>query len=328
MPKERAEAIRFDGAAILLTGAARGMGLAHAKLLAQRGARVMLSDAGVDLYGEGGDATLVDQAAHELRAEGALAFSHSGDLANEATARDAVQKTVQQFGRIDAIVHNAGFTLGSLAFEKEGVARLEKQLGVNTRAAYALAQEAWPHMQNQGVGRIVLTGSTAMYGIGKSTPYSTAKASYIGLGRALAAEGATQNIHVNVVAPGGATRMSENMPASGFRDWFLQTMRPELVSPLVGWLTHKDSRANGEVFVGAGGRIARMVLAETRGLIDQDLSLEKVRAYMDVLLSEEAAFPIERFEDSMDAAMALLGFDGGAENFAFSGQARGKEDKQ
>jgi len=103
---------RFDGAAILLTGAARGIGLAHARLLAQRGARVMLSDAGVDLYGEGGDATLVDQAAHQLRAEGALAFSHCGDLADEATAREAVAKTVTQFGRIDAIVHNAGFTLG------------------------------------------------------------------------------------------------------------------------------------------------------------------------------------------------------------------------
>ncbi len=120
--------------------------------------------------------------------------------------------------------------------------RLDKLLAINTRAAYALAQEAWPTMQRQQHGRIVLAASAAIYGLAGSIPYSTAKASYIGLTRGLAREGEAFGITVNLIEPAGATRMAENMAHSEVRDWVLATMRPELVSPLVVALCHASCR--------------------------------------------------------------------------------------
>jgi hypothetical protein len=206
-------------------------------------------------------------------------------------------------------VHNAGFTLGGMAFEDESLGRLDRQLAVNTRAAYALAHEAWPHMQAHGRGRVVLAASTAFYGMARSVPYSTAKSSYIGLTRALAGAGDPHGITVNAIAPAGATRMAENLAESEFRTWFLATMRPELVSPLVAALAHDSCTVNGEVFVAGGGRVARVLLAETRGYVNPTLTPEDVRDHLhEVLTDTDVAFPRDTTDASSYAARCL-GFE-------------------
>jgi NAD(P)-dependent dehydrogenase (short-subunit alcohol dehydrogenase family) len=255
--------LRFDGLSVLVTGAGRGMGKAHAGMLARLGANVVIADAGVDLHGGGGDASIAETAATQLREAGGSASAYDADLASEDGARGAVRHAIDRFGRIDAVIHNAGFTLGAMPMEREGADRLDKQLAINTRAAFLIAQEAWPHFLAAGSGRIVIAGSSAMYGIAANTPYSVAKASYLGLCRALASEGEAHGIHVNLVAPSAASRMAEAMPGSAFRDWFLETLRPELVSPVVAWLAHPECDVNGETFIVAGGRVARVVLCET-----------------------------------------------------------------
>lgn len=304
------EPLRFDGQVVLVTGAGRGMGKAHAELFAELGAHVVVADAGVGLYGTGHDASIAAEVATSLRAQGFSAASYSGNLASEDGARGAVRHAIEMFGHIDAVVHNAGFTLGAMPMEQESLERLEKQLAINTRAAFLICQEAWPHFISAGRGRIVIAGSTAMYGLPRSTPYSIAKASYIGMCRAMADEGAGNDIHVNLIAPAGATRMAENMPDSSFRDWFLQQMDPTLVSPVVGWLAHPDCEVNGEAFVVGGGRVARVIIAEGHGEIMAGRKVEDARHAVDAATGTTDAVPLHRFDESMKLMTDALGFKG------------------
>jgi NAD(P)-dependent dehydrogenase (short-subunit alcohol dehydrogenase family) len=315
--------LRFDGQCVLVTGGGRGMGREHARLFASLGAHVVVADAGVDLFGSGSDRSVADAVADELNQAGWSAVAYSADLASEPGARGAVRLAAERFGQIDAVVHNAGFTLGAMAMHSECSERLDRQLAINTRAAFLIAQEAWPHFLAAGSGRIVLIGSTAMYGIAASTPYSTAKASYIGLARALAAEGESHGIQVNLVAPSGASRMAENMPDSAFRTWFLDTLRPEQISPVVAWLAHRDCAITGEIFVTGGGRVSRLVMTETPGRVMAEASLEAAREAIEATLTDNARLSIDRFATSMNLLTRDLGFAGEQAN-AFAGNALAK----
>lgn len=276
--------IRFDDRVVLVTGAGRGIGREYALMLGRRGAAVVVNDAGTDIFGDGGDPSPATDVVAEIRAAGGKAVAHDGDLTDEAEARGAVRAAITEFGRIDAIVHNAGFTLGGMAFQDESLDRLDALLAINTRAAYALSQEAWPHFVAQGYGRIVLTASAALHGMARSIPYSTAKASLVGLTRGLAAEGRRHGIIVNAVEPAGATRMADNMAESSFRSWFLATLRPELVAPVVAVLASDDCPVNGELIVAGGGRVGRTLLCEVDGVIDPQITPERARDHLaDVL---------------------------------------------
>ena len=301
--------LRYDGRAVLVTGAGRGIGREHAILLASRGAAVMVSDHGTDLFGAGGDAGPAEATVAHIRAAGGAAECCLADLSDERGARAAVDATIEAFGRIDGIVHNAGFTLGGRDFGADTLGRLEAQLAINTRAGFSLAHRAWPVMQAQRFGRIVLTTSTALYGMASSIPYSTAKASVVGLTRGLAEAGAACGITVNALAPAGATRMAENLAESPFRTWFLRTMRPELVSPVVAVLLHDKCTVTGEIFVAGGGRVGRVVLAETHGYVSPDLSPEELWAQLPGILgATDYEYPRSTAESGALAAR-LLGSD-------------------
>lgn len=299
--------LRFNGRVALVTGAGRGMGWQHAQDLSARGATVVVSDLGSSFEGTGSDASIAEQAAGELRAAGGTASAYSADLATEQGARGAVRHALAEHGRLDIIVHNAGFSR-NVPFAQAKIADLDDLFAINTRAAALMVSEAWPTMTEQRYGRVVFVGSTAMYGMSDATYYATVKASYLGLTRSLAEAGREHNIHLNLIGPSAVSRLADTMEESEFKRWFYDTMRPELVTALVTYLVHEEAAISGESFAVAGGRVARILLGETEGVIDRDLTPEKLRDAMETI---RGASSFESFPDYISSAgrlMELLGY--------------------
>lgn len=305
------DALRFDGKAILITGAGRGLGREYALLLAARGARVVVSDNGASLDGSGEAVAPADSVVEEIRAAGGEAVSYLADLSNEQGARGAVDTTIAAFGRIDGIIHNAGISPAPQDPDQVSDDAFDLMLKVNAYAAFWIVSAAWPHMRSQGGGRIVMTISSAIYGASGSLAYCTAKSALLGFGRSLSIDGARDNIHTNMLAPTAATRMTERFPPSKFVTWFNETLLVEKVAPLVAYLCHDSCTLNGETLAVAGGRIARIRTLETLGDIGANETIEEVRDRLPAVMDEtEHFFPIDPPTRSMKIA-ELLGYDVG-----------------
>jgi NAD(P)-dependent dehydrogenase (short-subunit alcohol dehydrogenase family) len=271
--------LRFDGRVAVVTGAGRGIGRAHAHLLAARGAAVVVNDLGGSMEGEGSDAGPAAEVASEIAAMGGTAVADTHDVATEPGAADLVRTAVERFGRIDALVANAGIMRWA-KFPDVPPADLDAHLAVHVGGSFLTARAAWPHMVEQGSGRIVLTTSAGVFGLPANTSYATAKGAVVGLARSLATAGAAHRIKVNCIAPAAATRMGAGPNA--------QAMAPELVAPLVAYLAHDDCPVTGEVYTAGAGRFARVFVAETEGWVAPDgpASIEDVAAHWPAINDE------------------------------------------
>jgi NAD(P)-dependent dehydrogenase (short-subunit alcohol dehydrogenase family) len=247
-----AEAVRFDGQAVLVTGAGRGLGRAYALALAERGARVVVHDAGVDRDGRGGDLTVAAAVAAEIAERGGSAVSSVEDVGVRAGCEQLVTGALGRFGRLDALVHSAG-VVSFAPIEETGEEAWERMARVNVAAPFWLCRAAWPAFRRQGYGRVVLTVSGVAMSRDRAmddlAAYSVGKASQFGLMNALAAEGAPHGILVNAISPVAATRMSREPAAPG-------TLTPEHVAPAVVFLASRRCELSGVVLRVAGGRIS------------------------------------------------------------------------
>ena len=253
----------FDGRVAVVTGAGRGIGRAHALLLAERGASVVVNDLGGSIKGVGADAEPASTVTAEILAAGGAAIADTGDVATAAGAEALIDAAIQQFGRLDILINNAGIVRWA-GFPDADADNLASHLAVHVGGSFNTTRAAWPHMVEQGYGRIVMTGSTGMFGLPTNLSYATAKAAVIGLTRSLTTAGAVHGIKINVIAPAAFTRMAGTATEEP------PHMSPDLVAPMVAFLAHEDCPVSGEIYAAGGGRFARIFIASTEGYVDSD----------------------------------------------------------
>ncbi|MCX4816329.1 SDR family NAD(P)-dependent oxidoreductase [Streptomyces sp. NBC_01239] len=260
---------RFDGRVAIVTGAGRGLGRAHARLLAERGAKVVVNDLGGTKEGDGSDTGPANDVVAEITGAGGVAIADTHNVGEEEGCKALVADTVGAFGRVDIVVNNAGISRFA-TFPEADAENLERTLDVHLRGTWHTTRAAWPHMVEQGYGRVITTTSTGMFGLPDNLAYATAKGALIGFTRSLAQAAAPHGILVNCIAPNAITRPSTSAGKPNITTQQLdaarqEAMRTDLVSPMVAYLAHEDCQVNGDILVAGARRFARWFLGVTPG---------------------------------------------------------------
>ncbi|MFD7165468.1 SDR family oxidoreductase [Streptomyces violascens] len=258
-----------EGRVVIVTGAGRGLGRAHALAFAEQGARVVVNDLGVGVDGEGGSAGPAQSVVDEIQAAGGEAVAHAGDIATTRGAASLIATAVDAFGALHTLVNNAGFLRDRMLVnldedDWDAVMRVHLKghfLPLKHAAAYWRAEAK---AGREVAARVVNTSSGAglLGSVGQGN-YSAAKAGIVGLTLVAAAEMGRYGVQVNAIAPAARTRMTEGtfaeaMAAPGAVGAF-DAMAPENVSPLVVWLGSAASEGvTGRVFEAEAGRITVM----------------------------------------------------------------------
>jgi NAD(P)-dependent dehydrogenase (short-subunit alcohol dehydrogenase family) len=267
--------IRFDGKVAIVTGAGGGLGRQHALELARRGAKVVVNDLGGSMDGSGGSSAAAEAVVAEIKAFGGEAIANGGSVTDDAGVAHMVQQTMDQWGRIDVLVANAGI-LRDKSFSKMEIADFELVLNVHLLGTVKPTKAVWEIMKAQNYGRIIVTtSSTGLYGNFGQANYGAAKLGLVGFMNTLKIEGQKNNIHVNAISPVAATRMTENL---GMPPEILAKLAPEAVTPGVMYLCSEEAPTGVILTAGAGVfSVARIYETEGVHLAGRDLSAEGVR---------------------------------------------------
>ena len=281
--------LRFDDRVAVVTGAGRGLGRAYAQLLAARGAKVIVNDPGASLKGEGADASPAEGVVEQIKASGGEAAANTDSVATPEGGKAIIQSALDHYGRIDIVIHNAGIvrrgSLQELSYED-----FETVLDVHLRGAFHVVRPAFPLMCKAKYGRFVLTSSiNGIYGNANVVNYCVAKGGIIALSHVAAIEGAPFNIKSNCILPGAVTRMAEGLDTSAY-----PPMTPEMVAPVVGWLSHESCSITGELISSMAGRVSRAYIAESVGAFHPTWTVEQVAEQIGTIRDtrEPVIFPV------------------------------------
>lgn len=253
------------GRTVIITGAGRGIGRAHALAFAAQGANVVVNDIGTALDGAATDETPAEQVVAQIRAAGGQAVANGDDVADWAGAQRLIEQAVDTFGGLDVLVNNAGFVRDRM-LANLSEAEWDSVIRVHLKGHFATMRHAIAYWRAESKAgrpvdaRVINTSSGAgLQGSVGQSNYGAAKAGIAGLTLTAAAEFARYGVTVNAIAPSARTRMTETVfadmmakPEEGF-----DVMAPENISPLVVWLGSAESAGvTGRMFEVEGGKIA------------------------------------------------------------------------
>ncbi|MGE0388275.1 MAG: SDR family NAD(P)-dependent oxidoreductase [Gammaproteobacteria bacterium] len=274
----RGQTIRFDGRVAIVTGAGSGLGRDYALNLAARGARVVVNDLGTDTRGRivnaGGESS-AQAVVREIRSAGGEAVACHESCATRAGGKAIVETALSAFGRVDVLIHNAGF-LRNAAFEALTDEQIDAVMNVHLMAGFYVGQPAFAAMKSQGYGRILLTSSASgAFGTPWQANYAAAKMGLAGLVNVIALEGAAHGITANGLLPTGSGRLGRNEDldwppemaamAPANMEAIAPAMRNEYVTPMVLWLVSERCRASHALYSATAGRYARVFIGAASG---------------------------------------------------------------
>ncbi len=273
---------------IVVTGAGGGLGREYALTLAREGASVVVNDLGGARDGTGAGHSMADQVVQEIKDAGGRAVANYDSVAEPEGGANIVKTAIDEFGKIDGIVSNAGI-LRDGTFHKMPFENWDSVLKVHLYGGYNVIRAAWPHFREQSYGRIVVATSTSgLFGNFGQANYSAAKLGLVGLINTLAQEGAKYNIKANAVAPIAATRMTEDiLPPEVFKK-----LTPEYVAPVVSYLCTEEVPDSASVFIVGGGKVQRAALFQNEGVtFEQVPTVDDVAAHWPTIDDLSAAKP-------------------------------------
>jgi NAD(P)-dependent dehydrogenase (short-subunit alcohol dehydrogenase family) len=256
-----------DGRVVIVTGAGRGLGRAHALEFARQGAKVVVNDVGAELDGTGSSSGPAGEVVDQIRAMGGDAIANGDDVADYAQSEHLIRSALDRWGSLDVVVNNAGILRDRMIFNMS-VDDFDAVIRVHLRGTWCMCHHAavyWRDKAKDGTlvdARIINTSSPAgLYTSVGQTNYGPAKAGIANMTIILAAELGRYGVTANAISPGARTRMTETIrrpggimaaPADGF-----DAGDPANVSPLVVWLGSSESRqVTGRVFNVRGGSIS------------------------------------------------------------------------
>ncbi len=253
-----------EGRVCIVTGAGRGIGRQHALMLAQHGARVVVNDLGGARDGTGADEGPAQQVVDDILAAGGRAVASTDDVSSLEGARNLVGTALDAFGGLDVLVNNAGILRDRMLFsmtedEWDAVIRVHLR---GTWAPSRIAAEHWRNRAKDGLtndARIINTTSVSgLYANPGQTNYGAAKAGIATFTQIAAQELERYGVTVNAVAPGGLTRLTEDLQLP---EEMVARMDPAWVAPVVTWLASPQSAGvTGQVIESSG-----LVLAIAEG---------------------------------------------------------------
>lgn len=298
--------LRFDGRVVIITGAGRGLGRAYAVLLASRGAAVVVNDADVGgTPSQSGAGHPADDCVAAIRSAGGTASASHESVARSGGATAIVAQALHEFGRVDALVNNAGIAMDK-PFSDTTEQELRSVMDVHFMGTALMCRAALDPMRAARFGRIVNTTSSGIFGYANCSAYAAAKGAILAFTRSLALEAGPMNVGVNCIAPAAATRMTAGVgmdPAQ--RSWMERALPAAAVAPAVAFLAHESCTLQGETLSAAGGAVRRYLLGENAGYKTAALTPEAIAQNLAAILDTDSFRAFGNTNEAVARATAL-----------------------
>jgi NAD(P)-dependent dehydrogenase (short-subunit alcohol dehydrogenase family) len=243
----------LEGKVVAITGSGRGIGRAIALLCAQEGAKLLINDYGGTASGEGADVGPAQEVVNEIKAAGGEAYANTASIAEPAGAASIVEDAVKAFGRIDAVVNNAGF-LRDAIFHKMSQKDWSDVIDVHLNGYFLVSKAAAPYFKDQGSGAFVhFTSTSGLVGNFGQANYSAAKMGVVGLSTSIALDMQRFGVRSNCIAPFAWSRLIATIPTDTpeqqKRVERMKQMTPEKIAPLAAFLCSDAAKdVTGQIF--------------------------------------------------------------------------------
>ena len=296
----------MEGKVVVVTGAGGGIGRGIALAMAAAGARVVANDLGVSLTGEGADAGPAQRVVDEIAAAGGQAVASTDSVSTWAGAHRIVQCALDHFGRIDAVVNNAG-NLRDRMFHKMNEEEWRSVIDVHLHGSFFVSRAAANHFRDQEGGAYVhMTSTSGLIGNFGQANYSAAKLGIVGLSKSIALDMARYKVRSNCIAPFAWSRMTDSIPATTpaeqARVERMKKMEAGKIAPMAVFLASDAAEAvNAQVFAVRANEI--MLMGQSRPLRSVHMSegwTPEAVAEVAIPAMRRQFYPLERSGDVID----------------------------